>query len=82
MITVIATGIDGDSPVRNQALTENPIIEDDPNQESFDLDESIENMETSDSNSEGNGSSEIDELHPLGDDEHFEIPAFLRKPKK
>ena len=81
-ITVIATGIDGDSPVRNQALAENPIIEDDPNQESFDLDESIENMETSDSNSEGNGNPDIDELHPLGDDEHFEIPAFLRKPKK
>ena len=81
-ITVIATGIDGDSPARNQALAQNPIIEDDPNQESFDLDETIENMETSDSNSEGNGSSEIDELHPLGDDEHFEIPAFLRKPKK
>ncbi len=81
-ITVIATGIDGDSPMRTEASAENPIIEEDPNQESFDLNESIENLEASDQNGEGNGNSEIDELHPLGDDEHFEIPAFLRKPKK
>jgi hypothetical protein len=26
--------------------------------------------------------SDIDDLHTLGDDEHFEIPAFIRKPKK
>ena len=31
--------------------------------------------------SNGNG-TEPEELHPLGDDEHFEIPAFIRKPKK
>jgi cell division protein FtsZ len=81
-ITVIATGIDGDSPIRNEASAEELIIEEDPNQESFDLNESIENLEANDSNGESNDNTEIDELHPLGDDEHFEIPAFLRKPKK
>ncbi len=31
---------------------------------------------------DSNGNPDLDDLHPLGDDEHFEIPAFLRKNKK
>ena len=79
-ITVIATGIDGNTPM--QIPEQN--IEADPNQESFDLGEKINDLDNTNENSEldSNGNPELDDLHPLGDDEHFEIPAFLRKTKK
>ena len=78
-ITVIATGIDG---MESLKIT-NQIVETDPNQESFDLSEKIDNIEQNISETnDPNGNPDLDDLHPLGDDEHFEIPAFLRKNKK
>tara|TARA_Y100001936_G_scaffold54376_1_gene52978 strand:- start:443 stop:1645 length:1203 start_codon:yes stop_codon:yes gene_type:complete len=80
-ITVIATGIDGET-IKQSAL-EVPI--EDPNQDSFDLGETINNLDDNSvakENIENNGNADLEDLHPLGDDEHFEIPAFLRKTKK
>tara|TARA_B100000945_G_scaffold92848_1_gene72509 strand:+ start:7909 stop:9126 length:1218 start_codon:yes stop_codon:yes gene_type:complete len=78
-ITVIATGIDG---IKSLKIT-NQIVETDPNQDSFDLGEKIDNIEENISRTnDSNGNPDLDDLHPLGDDEHFEIPAFLRKNKK
>ena len=78
-ITVIATGIDGMESVK----IANQIVETDPNQESFDLGEKIDNIKENISEiNDPNGNPDLDDLHPLGDDEHFEIPAFLRKNKK
>ncbi|GIS48534.1 MAG: hypothetical protein Ct9H90mP22_1220 [Gammaproteobacteria bacterium] len=31
---------------------------------------------------DSNGNPDLDDFHPFGDDEHFEIPGFLRKNKK
>ena len=61
----------------------NQIVESDPNQVSFDLEQKIDNIDENISNTnDSNGNPDLDDLHPLGDDEHFEIPAFLRKNKK
>jgi len=83
-ITVIATGIDGSMkrPVREEVSAEE--VEEDKHQVSFNLESAIDNETLSDENaSNGNGDgNDLDDLHPLGDDEHFEIPAFIRKPKK
>ena len=83
-ITVIATGIDGSMkrPVREEVSAEE--AEEDKHQVSFNLESAIDNETLSDENaSNGNGDgNDLDDLHPLGDDEHFEIPAFIRKPKK
>jgi len=78
-ITVIATGIDGNSrPI--DAPTQ--IVEEVENKDqiSLDLDDEISGLTNNDD--EDSVPDKIDELHPLGDDEHFEIPAFIRKPKK
>ena len=78
-ITVIATGIDGMESLK----IANQIVESDPNQVSFDLEQKIDNIDENISNTnDSNGNPDLDDLHPLGDDEHFEIPAFLRKNKK
>ena len=77
-ITVIATGIDGNS--RTPLATINQ-PEEDKDQISLDLDDEITNNLDNDE-LENTENSNIDNLHPLGDDEHFEIPAFIRKPKK
>ena len=78
-ITVIATGIDGMESLK----IANQIVESDPNQDSFDLEQKIDNIDENISNTnDSNGNPDLDDLHPLGDDEHFEIPAFLRKNKK
>ena len=78
-ITVIATGIDGMESLK----IANQIVESDPNQVSFDLEQKIDNIDENISNTnDSNGTPDLDDLHPLGDDEHFEIPAFLRKNKK
>jgi len=83
-ITVIATGIDGSMkrPVREEVSAEE--AEEDKHQVSFNLESAIDNETLSDEHaSNGNGDgNDLDDLHPLGDDEHFEIPAFIRKPKK
>jgi len=82
-ITVIATGIDGSMkrPVREIPVEE---AEEDKHQVSFNLESAIDDETLSDEHaSNGNGdSNDLDDHHPLGDDEHFEIPAFIRKPKK
>ncbi len=82
-ITVIATGIDGSMkrPVREMPVEE---VEEDKHQVSFNLESAIDDETLSDEHaSNGNGdSNDLDDHHPLGDDEHFEIPAFIRKPKK
>ena len=82
-ITVIATGIDGSMkrPVREIPVEE---AEEDKHQVSFNLGSAIDDETLSDEHaSNGNGDSDdLDDHHPLGDDEHFEIPAFIRKPKK
>ena len=78
-ITVIATGIDGMESLK----IPNQIVESDPNQDSFDLEQKIDNIDENISKTnDSNGNPDLDDLHPLGDDEHFEIPAFLRKNKK
>ena len=78
-ITVIATGIDGMESLK----IANQIVESDPNQDSFDLEQKIDNIDENISKTnDSNGNPDLDDLHPLGDDEHFEIPAFLRKNKK
>ena len=78
-ITVIATGIDGMESLK----IANQIVESDPNQVSFDLEQKIDNIDENISKTnDSNGNPDLDDLHPLGDDEHFEIPAFLRKNKK
>ena len=78
-ITVIATGIDGMESLK----IANQIVESDPNQVSFDLEQKIDKIDENISNTnDSNGNPDLDDLHPLGDDEHFEIPAFLRKNKK
>ena len=78
-ITVIATGIDG---AKRKKIQEEVVQEEDKNQTSFDLENTINNETLNlEEPSNGNGSGPED-LHPLGDDEHFEIPAFIRKPKK
>ena len=78
-ITVIATGIDGMESLK----IPNQIVESDPNQDSFDLEQKIDNIDENISKTnDSNGNPDLDDLHPLGDDEHFEIPAFLRKIKK
>ena len=78
-ITVIATGID-----RNSRPIDAPtqIVEEVENKDqiSLDLDDEISGLTNNDD--EDSVPDKIDELHPLGDDEHFEIPAFIRKPKK
>ena len=77
-ITVIATGIDGMESLK----IANQIVESDPNQDSFDLEQKIDNIDENISKTnDSNGNPDLDDLHPLGDDEHFEIPAFLRKQK-
>jgi len=85
-ITVIATGIDGTArpkpKVEEEALAAVDTTEEDRNQISFNLKEDDnEDGSITEISSNGNG-TEPEELHPLGDDEHFEIPAFIRKPKK
>ena len=78
-ITVIATGIDGMESLK----IANQIVESDPNQDSFDLEQKIDKIDENISNTnDSNGNPDLDDLHPLGDDEHFEITAFLRKNKK
>ena len=77
-ITVIATGIDGNSKPNISNLN---IEEEDKNQISLDLDDEIMNN-LDEVESENSENTNINNLHPLGDDEHFEIPAFIRKPKK
>ena len=78
-ITVIATGIDGMEALK----IANQIVESDPNQDSFDLEQKIDNIDENISKTnDSNGNPDLDDLHPLGDDEHFEVPAFLRKNKK
>ena len=78
-ITVIATGIDGMESLK----IANQIVESHPNQVSFDLEQKIDNIDENISKTnDSSGDPDLDDLHPLGDDEHFEIPAFLRKNKK
>ena len=76
-ITVIATGIDGNSDsIRKAAVP----LEEDVEQISLNLEEDEIEINNDLSGTEEEV-SKIDELHPLGDDAHFEIPAFIRKPK-
>ena len=76
-ITVIATGIDGNSDsIRKAAVP----LEEDVEQISLNLEEDETEINNDLSGTEEEV-SKIDELHPLGDDAHFEIPAFIRKPK-
>ena len=79
-ITVIATGIDGNS--RPNDITA-PIVEEAENKDqiSLNLDDQIADIPNNEVD-EDLVPDKVDELHPLGDDEHFEIPAFIRKPKK
>ena len=68
--------------VVEEALAAVDTTEEDRNQISFNLKENDnEDGSITEISSNGNG-TEPEELHPLGDDEHFEIPAFIRKPKK
>ena len=77
-ITVIATGIDGNSRPNLSTVS---VEEEDKNQISLELDNQILE-DTTENGVEATEKSDIDDLHPLGDDEHFEIPAFIRRPKK
>ena len=77
-ITVIATGIDGNSRPHLSTVS---VEEEDKNQISLELDNQILE-DTNENGVEAAEKSDIDDLHPLGDDEHFEIPAFIRRPKK
>jgi cell division protein FtsZ len=77
-ITVIATGIDGNS---RPLASKEEVKEEDKNQISLNLDDEIMTGLDHDEN-DASESTKIDDLHPLGDDAHFEIPAFIRRPKK
>ena len=77
-ITVIATGIDGNSRPNLSTVS---VEEEDKDQISLELDNEILEDRT-ENGVEAAEKSDIDDLHPLGDDEHFEIPAFIRRPKK
>jgi len=78
-ITVIATGIDG---TKRQDIQKIAIEEEEKDQTSFNLEGAIGNKITNLEEASNGNSNEPEDLHPLGDDEHFEIPAFIRKPKK